>query len=122
MHGQVTGVDEGPLPSVAVRGVGKLVFPIDAEQGEDLAFAGMPAPYGKGPRTELDPAVRKATQLDPGRVRFSADWDGTLRRITAGASHSDTHISSNPGPQRQVMPHSISCICSMPLAHARGYI
>eukprot|EP00198_Chlamydomonas_reinhardtii_P007812 XP_001697149.1 predicted protein [Chlamydomonas reinhardtii] len=82
----VAGVDAGPLPQIAVRGVGKVALPIDAEQAEDLAFAGMPAPYGKGFNTELDPNVRKATQLDPGRVRFSADWDATLRRITVGVA------------------------------------
>ncbi|KAG2437784.1 hypothetical protein HXX76_005404 [Chlamydomonas incerta] len=82
----VAGVDAGPLPTVSVRGVGKLVLPIDAEQAEDLVFAGTPAPYGKGANTELDPQVRKAIQLEPGRVRFSADWDATLRRIKAGVA------------------------------------
>lgn len=97
-------MDAGPLPQIAVRGVGKVALPIDAEQAEDLAFAGMPAPYGKGFNTELDPNVRKATQLDPGRVRFSADWDATLRRITVGAHVHPRSTALSP-----------TCCASMPV-------
>eukprot|EP00198_Chlamydomonas_reinhardtii_P011309 XP_001700646.1 predicted protein [Chlamydomonas reinhardtii] len=79
----VTGTVDSPLPEIAVRGVGKLALPIDAGQAEDLVFAGMPAPFGKGSKTVLDPAVRKAIQIEAARVRFSQDWDATVRRLTA---------------------------------------
>eukprot|EP00198_Chlamydomonas_reinhardtii_P006327 XP_001695663.1 predicted protein [Chlamydomonas reinhardtii] len=79
----VTGTVDGPLPEIAIRGVGKLALPIDAGQAEDLVFAGMPAPFGKGSKTVLNPAVRKAIQIEAARVRFSQDWDATLRRLTA---------------------------------------
>ncbi|KAG2442484.1 hypothetical protein HXX76_002570 [Chlamydomonas incerta] len=82
----VTGTVDGPLPEVAVRGVGKLALPIDADQANDLIFAGLPAPYGKGAKTVLDPAVRKATQFEADRVRFSDDWDATIRRVATGAA------------------------------------
>ena len=80
----MTGTVDGPLPEIAIRGVGKLALPIDAGQAEDLVFAGMPAPFGKGSKTVLNPAVRKAIQIEAARVRFSQDWDATLRRLTAG--------------------------------------
>ncbi|PNW85444.1 hypothetical protein CHLRE_03g186700v5 [Chlamydomonas reinhardtii] len=82
----VTGAVGGPLPEVAVRGVGKLALPIDAGQAKDLIYAGQPAPYGKGTNTVLDPNVRKATQIEADRVCFSEGWDATLRRLVTGVA------------------------------------
>ena len=67
-----------------MRGVGNLALPIGARQARDLVFAGQPAPYGKGSKTVIDPAVRNAIQLEAHRVRFSKDWDETLSRLTIG--------------------------------------
>jgi hypothetical protein len=54
----VRGVMEMPLPKVEIEGVGVLSFPVPEEQARKLIERAERAPYGRGPETVLDTAVR----------------------------------------------------------------
>jgi hypothetical protein len=58
-----------PAPaSFTVQGLGSLALPLQPEQAAQLLEAGEAAPFGKGSATLLDPAVRRATQVDASRL------------------------------------------------------
>ncbi len=84
-----TGIEVTPLPEVRVEGVGLLSFPLLPEQAGSLLRVAEPAPHGRGPETLVDPAVRQAWQLSPGRFSVGgAPWAatlGTVVRKTAAA-------------------------------------
>ena len=55
-------------PSLSVRGVGPIALPLLPEQAAQLAAAAERAPYGRGPDTIIDTAVRNTLQIGPDRV------------------------------------------------------
>lgn len=76
------GVQVTPLPALEVEGVGPLSFPLPPEQARRLIEVAERAPYGRGPDTLVDPAVRRAWQIAPDRLRFGAGpWSETLSAI-----------------------------------------
>ena len=69
-------------PAMSVRPVGTIAFPILENQVRALVDASEPAPYGRGPDTILDPAVRDCRQIDAGRIRLSGrPWARAFRSI-----------------------------------------
>ncbi len=73
------------IADITVDGVGRLSLPLPKAQAAQLLAAGEAAPFGKGMATVLDPAVRRATQLDAAKVHFGPGWERTLSDITQGA-------------------------------------
>ena len=65
-------------PCVTVDGVGRLSWPLCAEQAITLRGACVRAPYGKGSDTVVDESVRRAWQADADKVDVRG-WDGVLR-------------------------------------------
>ena len=73
-------------PAIEVDNVGRLAFPLCAEQASALAAQGEPAPFGKDGLTLTDGAVRRALQYDGTRVRISpASWRAPLLAAVAEA-------------------------------------
>ena len=83
----VEGRLEAAMPSMRVRPVGTIAFPILDAQVRSLVDAAERAPYGRGPDTVLDPSVRDCWQIDARRVQLSgAGWKKTIRSILKAVS------------------------------------
>lgn len=85
----IDGTLEIPMPRLEVEGIGALSFPIPHPQLETLVHHATPAPYGRGPETLIDPAVRNVRQIPPDAVKISGkSWPTTfheiLSQVTAG--------------------------------------
>jgi predicted 2-oxoglutarate/Fe(II)-dependent dioxygenase YbiX len=69
-------------PSLSVQGVGPIALPLLPAQAAQLAAAAEPAPYGRGPDTIVDTAVRNTLQIGPDRVDIGGrHWPKTLAMI-----------------------------------------
>ena len=70
------------MPKLTVEGVGTLSFPVPEPQLRALVDAATVAPYGKGPETLVDRAVRDCRQIDAGKVGLSGrGWRDSLDEI-----------------------------------------
>jgi hypothetical protein len=70
-----------------VDGVGPIALPLLPVQAEQLIVVAERAPYGRGEETLVDPAVRRAWQIDAGRVHIGGrHWPQTLERIVSRAT------------------------------------
>ena len=75
------------LPRIEVQGVGPLALPLLPAQAKQLIAAAELAPYGRGERTLVDPAVRRTWQIGAGRVRIAGlRWDESLASVVARAA------------------------------------
>lgn len=62
-----------------VRGVGRVVLPVSAEQANQLCRVGRPATYGLGDKTLLDTQVRNTWEIPLSRVKINQRrWAKTL--------------------------------------------
>ena len=76
-----------PMPRLEVDPAGAISFPIPETQIRTLVAGAERAPYGKGPETLVDTAVRDAWQIAPERVRLGGRaWDAAFRRILDAAT------------------------------------
>jgi hypothetical protein len=76
-----------PMPRLDVKGAGALSFPVPEAQVQALIAVAERAPYGKGPATLVDPAVRDCRQIDAERIRLSgAGWRDTFGRVLTAAA------------------------------------
>lgn len=74
------------VPAVEVDGVGRLAFPLCAEQGATLAAQAALAPFGKGGHTLTDADVRRALQVEAAHVRVATStWAAPLATVVAEA-------------------------------------
>ena len=74
-------------PSLSVQGVGPIALPLLPGQAEQLAAAAEQAPYGRGPDTIIDTAVRNTLQIGPDRVDVGGrHWPKTLAMILDAAA------------------------------------
>lgn len=81
-----SGAAELPIVKIAVKGVGPLGLPITPAQAEALVKAAKPAPYGRGAKTIVDPAVRRCWQLPPRAVELrDPRWQAVLDEVTRQA-------------------------------------
>jgi len=80
----VSGTAELMAPLIEVEGIGPVALPLLPVQAEALAALAEPAPYGRGPETLIDPAVRNTLQIGAERVQIrSRHWAGMLETILA---------------------------------------
>jgi len=78
------GTIELLAPSLEVEGVGPVALPLLPEQARRIIGVADAAPYGRGEKTVVDPAVRRCWQVGPDRVRLGGrHWAMTLDRIVA---------------------------------------
>ncbi len=78
------GTIELLAPSLEVEGVGPVALPLLPEQANRIIGVAEAAPYGRGEKTVVDPAVRHCWQIGPDRVRLGGrHWARTLDRIVA---------------------------------------
>ncbi len=76
------GTTELLAPSLEVEGVGRIALPLLPAQARALVAVAEQAPYGRGPATLVDPAVRRCWQIGPDRVRIGGrHWARTLEMI-----------------------------------------
>jgi predicted 2-oxoglutarate/Fe(II)-dependent dioxygenase YbiX len=74
-------------PSLSVQGVGPIALPLLPGQAKQLAAAAEQAPYGRGPDTIVDTAVRNTLQIGPDRVDVGGrHWPKTLATILDSAA------------------------------------
>jgi predicted 2-oxoglutarate/Fe(II)-dependent dioxygenase YbiX len=74
-------------PSLSVQGVGPIALPLLPGQAEQLAAGAEQAPYGRGPDTIVDTAVRNTLQIGPDRVDVGGrHWPKTLATILGSAA------------------------------------
>ena len=74
------------MPRIAVDGVGVLSFPVPDTQVRALMAAAERAPYGRGPDTVVDTAVRDCWQIDAARVQVTGGaWPATFEQILDAA-------------------------------------
>ncbi len=75
------------MPRIEVDGVGVLSFPVPDAQVRALIAAAERAPYGRGPDTLVDTAVRDCRQIDAARVQVAGGaWPATFKQILAAAA------------------------------------
>jgi len=73
-------------PSFSVQGVGPIALPLLPGQVAQLVAAAEQAPYGRGPDTIIDTAVRNTLQIGPDRVDIGGrHWPKTLATILDSA-------------------------------------
>ena len=76
-----------PAPGLEVAGVGPVALPLLPVQAEQLITQAEPAPFGRGPDTVFDPAVRQTWQLEPAKLAFRGQtWTRTLEHIVRRAA------------------------------------
>lgn len=69
-------------PLLEVDGVGPIALPLLPVQGQQLIAVAEQAPYGRGPDTVIDTAVRRTWQIDAEQVRIHGKhWPATLESI-----------------------------------------
>lgn len=74
-------------PSLSVKGVGLIALPLLAEQAAQLVAVTEQAPYGRGPDTIVDTAVRNTRQIGPDRIDLGGrHWPKTLSTILDSAA------------------------------------
>jgi predicted 2-oxoglutarate/Fe(II)-dependent dioxygenase YbiX len=79
-----SGTTELLTPSLAVDGVGPIALPLLPFQAAQLVAAAERAPYGRGPDTIVDTAVRNTWQVAAEKVRIGGrHWPRTLAAILA---------------------------------------
>ncbi len=79
-----SGTAEILAPGIEVDGIGPVALPLLPGQAERLIAVAEQAPYGRGPETLVDTAVRRTWQIDAGQVKFTGrHWPGTLGAIVA---------------------------------------
>ena len=82
-HGRL----RAPMPRLEVDPAGPISFPIPEVQIRSLIAGAKRAPYGKGPETRVDTAVRDTWQIAPERVRLGGrTCDTTFGRILDAAT------------------------------------
>ena len=78
----VAGRVDAAMPSMSVKPLGAIAFPILEAQVRSLVDVAEQAPYGRGPDTIVDPDVRDCWQIDANRVRLSGtSWRRAFRSI-----------------------------------------
>ncbi|CAK0776650.1 2OG-Fe(II) oxygenase [uncultured Gammaproteobacteria bacterium] len=71
-------------PQLEIEGVGPIALPLLPVQAQQVIAVAEAAPYGRGPQTILDPAVRRTWQIGAERVRIGGKrWPRTLESILA---------------------------------------
>ena len=71
-----------PMPRLDVKGAGALSFPVPEAQVHALIAVAERAPYGKGPATVVDRAVRDCWQIDAAQIHLAgAAWRDTSGRV-----------------------------------------
>ena len=73
-------------PILDLQGLGPLPLPIVPALLPALRGQAEPAPYGRGPDTLVDPAVRLCHQIHPARVSLPSRWEATVAAITDEAA------------------------------------
>jgi predicted 2-oxoglutarate/Fe(II)-dependent dioxygenase YbiX len=74
-------------PSLSVQGVGSIALPLLPEQAAQLAAVAEQAPYGRGPDTVVDTAVRNTRQIGPDHIDLRGrHWPKTLATILNAAA------------------------------------
>jgi predicted 2-oxoglutarate/Fe(II)-dependent dioxygenase YbiX len=82
-----SGVAELAMPLLEVEGVGTVAFPVLPAQAASLVAVAERAPYGRGPDTLVDPAVRNTWQIGPDRISLKGRrWPHALSNIVARAA------------------------------------
>ncbi len=66
-----TVVGPDVLPGLQLAGHGTVALPLDEAEALALAAHGVPAAYGKGTRTVVDPAVRRVLRFPADRITFA---------------------------------------------------
>jgi hypothetical protein len=83
----VGGTREIFMPTIDVDGVGKIAFPVQPIQAEQLVASAEAAPHGRGEATVIDREVRRTWQVDSAKVRIGGrHWDKTLAGLVAGVA------------------------------------
>lgn len=77
------GSREIPMPTLDVRGVGRVPFPVPASVAEAIVReAAEQAPFGRGEETVLDESVRKVWQISPDAFTLTGSgWTRALREM-----------------------------------------
>jgi hypothetical protein len=74
-------------PSLSVQGVGPIALPLLPGQAAQLAAVAEQAPYGRGPDTIIDTAVRNSLQIGPDHIDVGGrHWPKTLTKILDAAA------------------------------------
>lgn len=72
------------LPGIEIDGFGPLALPVLPDQQARLIAAAVPAPFGRGEATIIDPEVRRSWQIAPARVRMTGRrWASSLESVVA---------------------------------------
>lgn len=83
-----SGTMEGlPLcvPALHVDGVGRIALPLCSEQAASLERVARAAPFGFGPATIVDAAVRDVLEISASRVRIGEAWAAHLAGLVQTA-------------------------------------
>lgn len=62
------------VPAIHVDGVGRIAYPLSAEQSRTIVGAATQAPFGMGTETLVDLSVRRTWQVESSRVRIAPLW------------------------------------------------
>ncbi len=69
-----------PAPNLTVQGLGSIPLPLSKESVGVLRGAAELAPFGHGAETKVDESVRRAWQIDGGRIGLSSEFVEAIGR------------------------------------------
>ncbi len=89
-----------PMPRIRIGAGDTLSFPVPAAQVKTMIGVATPAPYGRGPETIVDRAVRDCWQIEPGQIdlggqAWSETFGNVLERVTEGLGCPPDAISAS---------------------------
>lgn len=90
-----------------VDGIGRLEFPVPADQVRELRRIGQPAPFGRGEETLTDPRVRDTWEIPKNLVRI--EWDGDFGTVLDAVRDG---LGIQPGCELTADFHSMRCSAS----------
>jgi hypothetical protein len=76
-----------PNPGLRISGVGCVSFPLQAAVVQAIKDVSSQAPFGKGPETIVDTAIRNSLQVEPAKVAMTnPSWDAALKELVVATA------------------------------------
>lgn len=88
-------VEKAPNPCLFIEGLGTIGLPLSERDAQAIISLATRAPFGRGDKTVVDPAVRHTWEIPPSKIGFSnLKWkafeEEMLKEVCAGLGVSPT--------------------------------
>jgi hypothetical protein len=76
------GIQPFIFPGMELKSLGEISFPVSASEVKKMIKLAHKAPFGKGSKTVLDPAVRSAWEIDASMITFKSNsWNKFIEKV-----------------------------------------